>query len=62
MRNMKLKCVAKGCEWECQELNEGLAKDTLVMHLQLVHQIEPAQPQVGGAITIYGREIQLRWW
>ena len=46
---MKLKCVAEGCEWESQELNEGLAKDTLVMHLQLVHQIEPAQPQVGGA-------------
>ena len=41
--------IAEGCDWESQKLNEGLAKDTLVMHLQLVHQVEPAQPQVGGA-------------
>ena len=40
--NMKLQCVAEECQWETQELNEGLAKDTLVMHLQLVHQVEPA--------------------
>ena len=47
--NMKLQCVAEGCQWETQELNEGLAKDTLVMHLQLVHQVAPAQPQIVGA-------------
>ena len=47
--NMKLKCIAEDCIWESQDLNEGLAKDTLLMHLQLVHQVAPAQPQVGGA-------------
>ena len=45
---MKLKCVDEECNWESQDLNEGLAKDTLLMHLQLVHQVAPAQPQVGG--------------
>ena len=45
---MKLKCVAEDCIWESQDLNEGLAKDSLLMHLRLVHQIVPAQPQVGG--------------
>ena len=44
---MKLKCVAKECTWESQNLDEGLAEQTLHMHLQLVHQIAPAQPQVG---------------
>ena len=46
--DMKLKCVAEDCIWESQDLNEGLAKDTLLMHLQLVHQVAPAQPPVGG--------------
>ena len=47
--NMKLKCIAEDCTWESQDLTEGLAKDTLLMHLQLAHQVAPAQPQVGGA-------------
>ena len=45
---MKLKCVVEECTWESQDLNEGLAKDTLLMHLQAVHQVAAAQPQVGG--------------
>ena len=45
---MKLKCIDEGCGWESQELSEGLAKDTLVMHLQLAHQVGPTQPQAGG--------------
>ena len=31
--NMRLQCVAEGCNWESQDLNEGLAEKTLVMHL-----------------------------
>ena len=45
---MKLKCIAEECTWESQDVNEGLAEKTLLMHLQLVHQVPPAQPQVGG--------------
>ena len=45
---MKLRCIAEDCIWESQDLNEGLAEKTLLMHLQLVHQVAPAQPQVGG--------------
>ena len=48
VKNMKLKCIAEECIWESQDLNEGLAEKTLLMHLQLVHQVAPAQPQVGG--------------
>ena len=48
---MKLKCVAKECTWESQDLSEGLAEKTLLMHLQLIHQVPPAQPQGGGTGT-----------
>ena len=41
--NMRLQCVAVGCDWESQDLNEGLAEKTLVMHLQLAHQAAPVQ-------------------
>ena len=47
--NMKLKCIAEGCDWESQDLHEGLAKEMLDRHLQLAHQVTPVQPQVGGA-------------
>ena len=46
---MKLKCVSEECAWESQDLTEGLAKKTLMMHLQLAHQVAPAQPQAGGS-------------
>ena len=46
--NMRLQCVAEGCNWESQDLNEGLAEKTLVMHLQLAHQVAPVQQQGGG--------------
>ena len=56
---MKLQCVAGGCNWESQDLNEGLAEKTLVMHLQLAHQVAPVQqaaPTAGaGAAAIVGR-------
>ena len=46
--NMKLKCIAEECNWESQDLNEGLAEKMFDRHLQLVHQVAPTQPQVGG--------------
>ena len=46
--NMRLQCVAERCNWESQDLNEGLAEKTLVMHLQLAHQVAPVQQQGGG--------------
>ena len=46
---MKLKCVSEECAWESQDLTEGLAEKTLLMHLQLAHQVAPAQPQAGGS-------------
>ena len=48
---MKLKCVAKECTWESQDLSEGLAEKTLLMHLQLAHQVPPTQLQGGGTGT-----------
>ena len=45
---MRLQCIAEGCNWESQDLNEGLPEKTLVMHLQLAHQVAPVQPQGGG--------------
>ena len=31
--NMKLQCIAEECNWESQDLNEGLAKEMLDRHL-----------------------------
>ena len=45
---MKLQCIAEECSWESQDLNEGLAEKMLDRHLQLAHQVAPAEPQVGG--------------
>ena len=45
---MKLNCIVENCSWESQDSDKGLAKDTLIMHLQLIHEAAPAQPQVGG--------------
>ena len=62
--NMKLQCIAEECNWESQDLNEGLAEKMLDRHLQLVHQVTPVQPQVGGAgvkkPTAMGKEVPTR--